>query len=63
MTFLYLKELVELKIRTCIDGLLFTTEGYKEAKEILQTKYGNTSEIVNSYVEEIMNLFIYLFIY
>ena len=56
MKFSYLKELVEPKIRTCIDGLPFTTEGYKEAKKILQTKYGNTSEIVNSYVEEIMNL-------
>ena len=56
MKFSYLKELVEPKIRTCIDGLPFTTEGYKSAKKILEEKYGNTSEIVNSYVEEIVNL-------
>jgi hypothetical protein len=56
MKFSYMKELVEPKIRTCIDGLPFTTEGYKNAKKILEEKYGNTSEIVNSYVEEIVNL-------
>ena len=56
MKFSYLKELVEPKIRTFIIGLPFTTERYKKAKKILQTKYGNTCEIVNSYVEEIMNL-------
>ena len=54
--FSYLKDLVDPKIRTCINGLPFTEEGYKQAKKILETKYGNTSEIVNSYVEEIMNL-------
>ena len=52
MKFSYLKELVDPKIRTCINGLPFTDEGYKKAKKILETKYGNTSEIVNSYVEE-----------
>jgi hypothetical protein len=56
MKLFYLKELVEPKIRTCIDGLPFTTEGYKSVKKILEEKYGNTSEIVNSYVEEIVNL-------
>ena len=56
MKFSYLKELVDPKIRTCINGLPFTDERYKQAKKILETKYGNTSEIVNSYVEEIMNL-------
>ena len=47
MKFSYLKELVEPKIRTCIDGLPFTAEGYKNVKKILEDKYGNTSEIVN----------------
>ena len=56
MKFSYLKKLVEPKIRTCIDELPFTAEGYKKAKKILEDKYGNTSEIVNSYVEEIVNL-------
>ena len=55
MKFSYLKELVEPKIRTCIDGLPFTKDGYKRAIGILQQRYGNNSEIVNSYVEEIVN--------
>ena len=56
MKFSYLKELVEPKIRTYIDGLPFTNDGYKRTKGILEQRYGNTSEIVNSYVEEIINL-------
>ena len=56
MKFSYLKELVEPKIRTYIDGLPFTNDGYKCANGILEQRYGNTSEIVNSYVEEIINL-------
>lgn len=56
MKFSYLKEWVEPKVRTCVDGLPFTEDGYKRAKSILEQRYGNTSEIVNSYVEEIVNL-------
>ena len=56
MKFSYLKELVEPKIRTCIDGLPFTNDGYERANGILEQRYGNTNEIVNSYVEEIVNL-------
>ena len=54
--FSYLKELVNPKVKTSIDGLLFTTEGYQRAKSILQSKYGQTSEIVNEYVQNIMVL-------
>ena len=52
----YLKELVDPKIRTEIDGLPFSSEGYERAKNILIRKYGQTSEVVNAYVENIMSL-------
>ena len=52
----YLKELVEPKIRTEIDGLPFSSEGYERAKNILTRNYGQTSEDVNAYVENIMSL-------
>ena len=43
-------------MRLTIDGLPFTTEGYERAKNILKTKYGDDSEIVNAYVQNIMYL-------
>ena len=54
--FSYLKELVDPKVKTAIDGLPFTTEGYGRAKNILKTKYGQTSEIVTAYIQNIMAL-------
>ena len=54
--FAYLKELLEPKVRQRIDGLQFTTEGYERAKKILKTEYGKVSEIVNTYIENIMAL-------
>ena len=54
--FSYLKELVDPKVKTTIDGLPFTTEGYQRAKNILKSKYGQMSEIVNAYVQNIMAL-------
>ena len=54
--FSYLKELVNPKVNTAIDGLPFTTEGYQRAKNILKSKYGQMSEIVNAYVQNIMAL-------
>jgi hypothetical protein len=52
----YLKELLEPKVRQGIDGLQFTTEGYKRAKNILRTEYGKVSEIVNTYIENIISI-------
>ncbi len=46
--FSYLKELMDAKVRSIIDGLPFSTEGYERAKNILKMKYGDTSEIVNA---------------
>ena len=44
------------KVKTAIDGLPFTTEGSQRAKNILKTKYGQMSEILNAYVQNIMAL-------
>ncbi len=48
--FSYLKELLEPKVRALVDGLLLTTEGFERAKNILKTKYGKESKIVNAYM-------------
>ena len=44
------------KVKTAINGLPFTTEGYQRAKNILKSKYGQMSDIVNAYVQNIMEL-------
>ena len=54
--FAYLKEMLDPGIRTEVDGLPFTSEGYERAKTILQSEYGRQSEIVNAYIQNIMNL-------
>jgi len=54
--FTYLKEILEPHVRSSIDGLLFTAEGYERAKNMLKTKYGKESEIVNAYISGIMSL-------
>ena len=48
--FVYLKELVESKVRADIDGLPLNSEDYERAKSILKGEYGKTSEIVNAYL-------------
>jgi len=52
----YLKELLQPPARADIDGLPFSTEGYERDKNILQSEYGKTSEIVYAYVNNIMGL-------
>ena len=54
--FAYLKELMEQRVQTSIDGLPFTEEVYTRAKEILLGKSGNNGGIVDAYVEEIIAL-------
>ena len=54
--FSYLKELLIPKVRISIDGLPFSPEGYERAKNILKTRYGKDSEIVNAHVQQVMNL-------
>lgn len=43
-------------MRADIDGLPFTTEGYQRTKNILQSEYGKTSEIINVHIQNIMGL-------
>ena len=47
---------MESKVRSCIDGLPFSAEGYEHAKTILKTKYGRPCEIVHAYMRNIMGL-------
>ena len=47
---------MEPKVRATVESLPFTTEGYERAKNILKTKYGKESEIVNAHVTNIMSL-------
>ena len=54
--FSYLTELVDLKVQNLIDGLPFTAEGYKKAKDLLRRHYGKTSEVVGTYVQNILEL-------
>ena len=54
--FSYLKELLVPRVRLLVDGLPFSSEGYERAKNILTTKYGQASEVVNAYVQKISNL-------
>ena len=51
--FSYLNEVVDTEVRSVIDGLPFSTEGYERTKNILKTKYGDTSKIVNAYEQNI----------
>ena len=44
--FTYLLELLEPQVKPCVEALPFNTEGYNQAKAILQEKYGKESEII-----------------
>ena len=52
----YLKELLEAKVRACIDGLPLTPEGYERAKSILKGKLGKQSEVANAHMQCIIAL-------
>ena len=54
--FSYLKELLVLKVHNLIDGLSFTPEGYQKAKDLLVRRYRKTSEMVGTYVRNILEL-------
>ena len=54
--FAYLRELLDSKVKTTIEALPFTAEGYNQAKSILQEKYGKETEIVKAYCREILDL-------
>ena len=52
----YLKELVEPRVRTYIDGLPFTIEGYERAKSIMKSKFGKPSEVANAHMQGTISL-------
>ena len=54
--FPHLKELVEPHIRSAIDCLSFTEEGYKRAMKYLEEKYGHPSAVAGSYITNIIEL-------
>jgi hypothetical protein len=54
--FSYLRELLGDNVRREVESLPFTSEGYNRAKAILEGKYGKESELVKSYVKEILSL-------
>ena len=49
---LYFKEFLEPKVRSIIDGLTFTSEGYNMGKSIIKGKYGKPSEVANAHTLE-----------
>lgn len=55
-TFSYLKEMVVPKVRTMIDWLPFTAEGYNRTKSILIAKFGKPSEVANVHIQTIISL-------
>ena len=54
--FNFLKEMLKPKLRVLVDGLPFTTEGYERAKNILKSKYGKDSEVVNAHIQSRISL-------
>ena len=54
--FAYFKELVESKVRAGIKELPLNSKGYERAKSILKGEYGKTSEIINTYARNILEL-------
>lgn len=54
--FTYLCGLLGPKVKTSVEALPFTSEGYKRAKSILLSNYGKESEITKAYIKEIMAL-------
>ena len=47
---------MDIKVRMLIDGLPFTGEGYAKARDLLQKRYRQTSEVVSAYVRAILEL-------
>ena len=56
LKFAYLQELLEPKIKKCVEALPFTSEGYNRAKSVLQDRYGKQSEIIKAFTKQIFDL-------
>ena len=47
---------MNLKVRNLIDGLPFTPDGHQKAQDLLPRRYGEASEVVETYVRNILEL-------
>ena len=56
LKFSHLKESLPQRVRLLVDGLPLTTEGYERAKNILKSRYGQITEVVNAHVQKIIDL-------
>lgn len=54
--FAYLRELLGPKVKKSVEALPFSSEGDNRAKSILGDKYGNESEIIKAYTQQIFDL-------
>ena len=54
--FAYLKEHVVPKVRITFDKLPLNTGRYQKVSEMLKQRYGDTSEVVNAHIQEILFL-------
>ena len=54
--FAYFCGFLSPNVKTVIEGLPFTPEGYNRAKSILEERYGKNFEVIKAYVKLIMNL-------
>ncbi|XP_028390985.1 uncharacterized protein LOC114515863 [Dendronephthya gigantea] len=54
--FAYLCGFLSPKVKTAIEGLPFTPEGYNRAKSILEDRYGKNSEVIKAYIKLIIDL-------
>ena len=52
--FSYLKEMLHPYVGSSIDSLPFSSERYERAKNILKSKYGKSSGVINALVQKIM---------
>ena len=48
--------MLDLKVPFLVDGLVLNTEAYTRAKNILMSRYGKVSEVVNAHVQAIITL-------
>jgi len=54
--FSYLRELLDCKVKKTVEGLPHTAEGYNCAVSILKDSFGKEGDIVNAYVQELLDL-------
>ena len=52
----FVKEFLALNVRKLIDGLPFIADGYNRAKSLLGDRYGKESEVVKTYLKDILDL-------